>query len=425
MKKLVGILAAVLFVVSVFAAPVTLAPYVEGEVTGSVGLSNDGLTTDLVLDLDDISWGFSVEGLAISLSVDLDETDSVSVSKLAVANDDIAITWYSEMSLDPDFGTGDEGLGWFPYFDNAVEVATMILDIKALNLSFATQNDKVAVKAVVPVLDGDVTIASQITTDPATLTAFDAAALEVAADGLLEGLYVGVGVATPIDGIALDTLSYYVEASYDYAVPAEGMAVTVSPRAGYSSNWDDVFDTYVGVNLDVDADAYFANLDIEYDVPATDLSVAVKAGLDGYVKGKANMSYTDGDLNTVQFLVLSEDITVYGPVSVSAKVGSGHYSETYWGRYDKALYGDMTVDATDISANLTISVNPDLGLDVFTATYAEVYGSYWFGAAFADEPYEVGVGFGGKLYDLLDIDVSLDVLPEFNWSVIASYTVSF
>ena len=421
MKKLVGILAAVLFVVSVFAAPVTLAPYVEGSVTGSVGLSNDGLTTDLVLDLDDISWGFSVEGLAISLSVDLDETDSVSVSKLAVANYEIAITWYSEMSLDPDFGTGDEGLGWFPYFDNAVEVATMILDIKALNLSFATQNDKVAVKAVVPVLDGDVTIASQITTDPATLTAFDAAALEVKAVDLLEGLCVGAGVTTPIDGIALDTLDYYGKGSYEYAVPADGMAITVTPRGRYSNT----LTKYVGVNLDLDADAYFANLDVLYTFDSTDLTVDLEAGLDGYVSARANMSYTEGDLNTVQFLVVSDDITVYGPVSVAAKVGSGYFGDADWGDYDESLQGDLTVDATDISANLTISVNPDLGLDVFTATYAEVYGSYWFGAAFADEPYEVGVGFGGKLYDLLDIDVSLDVLPEFNWSVIASYTVSF
>ncbi|MGC9384174.1 MAG: hypothetical protein ACP5D6_06215, partial [Kosmotogaceae bacterium] len=145
MKKLLIVLV-VLISLGLFAATeISLNPKADGSVTGKVRFDKDGKETSLNLYLNWISWGFSLPHENVSLTIDLDEGDSVTVSKLAVENDHLGLTWYSSQAF-----SGNDSLGWFNYLDDGVWGPLMVMNLKDIGLELGTQDDtddKVALKA--------------------------------------------------------------------------------------------------------------------------------------------------------------------------------------------------------------------------------------------------------------------------------------
>ncbi|TYB95737.1 MAG: hypothetical protein FXF54_04110 [Kosmotoga sp.] len=397
MKKLLIVLI-VLVSVGLFATTqVELNPWVEGTVKGSVLFDKDGKHTALqTFDLD-LGWGFSVPHDNLSISVSLDEpSHGLSVGKLTIENDNLGLTWFSSMAL-----SGDDSLKWFNYLDDGLWNHLMVMNFKQLNFHLATQDgtdDKIAVKA--NILDM-VDIRAQAKFNVYT---FVSAAGEV---------YV-----TPIENLSLkagyeyDSNRYFAGANYSMTVAD---LVTLSPYAFYSTDWGQ----YAGLRASMTQGIFSINAGYEYDIAANSHFVDGKLSVthdiaSAWVYGDATFPTND---YTAQ--VHASTSQTFGPLTVSADVGSGDYNNWF---IDSPTYGNLVDDIKDLSAYAKLSVTPELGLGVISDPTLTLDGGYYL----LDNSYSASINLATKLYDLLNISAGIsDLFDLSTWYVEFYYAITF
>lgn len=415
MKKLVSILAVALCLTMAFAAtPITVEPEIEGSVTGSVTLSDAGLTTALALTIDDLGWNFGTDitNVSLSISVDASAVLQASLNSLEAENDYLGVTWYSAKKLD----SSKYALGWFNYFDDGNSGTTMVLNVKPLDLYIATQEgatDKVAVNTSVSFVD----IASQLAlTTVGTTTTFDKAAVEVTVNEPIANLNVVAGVEYTMG--ATPTFAYVVDATYELELDT----VTLTPEVSYGTNdaWK-----FIEVGFETAMDPFDVSGYVNYRLSDGTITAAIDAAADfGIATLDVSLGYDSSVATPLDFgfLAVSDDIT-FGPLTVNVWAGSGKFDGVYNGGDDvwgTDMVGDLVADIMDISAMVKLTVAPELGLEAF-APSAFVEAAYHVSSG----DYMVAAGLESTIYDLLDLEVGVDILPTFDWYVMVSKTVTF
>ncbi|MFO7883024.1 MAG: hypothetical protein R6U52_10870 [Kosmotogaceae bacterium] len=399
MKKLLIVLV-VLISVGLFATTqVELNPWAKGTVTGMVRFDKDGKTTSLDLTNFDFGWGFSLPHENLTLTIHLDNPlHNLDIIDLSVENECLGLMWYSSQA----FSSGTGELGWFRYLDDGASGPLMVMNFKNVGLELGTQeaaDDKIALRAT-NILDM-ITVAAQVKLNVYT---FVSAAGEV---------YV-----TPIENLNLkagyeyDSNRYFAGADYTMTIAD---IVTLNPYVFYSTDWGQ----YAGLRASLTQGIFSVDAGYEYDLVANSHFIDGKLSVDHDIASAWVYGDATFPANAYTAQVHASTSHTFGPLTVSAEVGSGDWKTWFTNSPD---YGNLVTDFKDMSAWAKLSVTPQLGLGVLADPTLALSGGYYL----LDNTYDATLDLTTKLCDLLNIHAGISSLFDLStWFVEFYYTISF
>lgn len=434
MKKFLIVLI-VLVSVGLFAAEVTFDPYAEGTVTGEVKLDRNGISTSLDLTDLDLGWTFGIGHDILTLKVDLDEGDVVTVSKMSLSATDLAFTWYKKNAFSGYLDPGVPSLMWFSYLDDGAQGETAVLDFPDL-FSLGFQDQKMAAKTSISFIDlaalmTTETVVSTPATDEAMNFKVEKVALEATAEPIKD-LVISGGYGM----LNVDPMVNEYFASVDYTMLLMDDTLTVNPYAFYSNDELDAGKN-AGLNVEYEQGILSSAATISVDAGyKMDFVVDPAFAATHTVNGKLSITHDifsgwvygegvfDDATQTYKLQAYAKASEKFGPLSVTAEVGSGDYAT--WPTLEPS-YGNLIKDFKDLSFAGKLGVTPALGLNVLADPTLSVSGGYYL----LKDEYGVSVKLTSKLYDLLSIEAGMpDILTEdgFNlakWYVKFYYEVAF